>query len=277
MKKGFATSAILYTLLLLFLVLMVGILDNLQNKKTILDSLKTDTISALQQDTITDAILEQIGLINSKIAEIETKFKDYYTKTEVDSLLHNTSMYEIQIKSQSDLDNALNPWDRYPNKTCTRELLMVAVPDLSLEGGAWIVETCRTNAYGWQSATKYNAHSNDFNQPLLRMERNYIEGWGPWVTSGSLVALPNTTITTEAELSAAIDNIGKYSTGYCTKETINVAVSINFPGGIWVFETCKTTPNTAYQIGKLYNTTGIVTYERSYINGKWNSWVDVHS
>lgn len=50
MKKGFATSAILYTLLLLFMVVMVGILNNLQNKKTILDALKTDTILALEEN-----------------------------------------------------------------------------------------------------------------------------------------------------------------------------------------------------------------------------------
>lgn len=45
-KKGFAVSAILYTMLLLFLVLLVGILNNLQNKKTVLDQLKTEVISS---------------------------------------------------------------------------------------------------------------------------------------------------------------------------------------------------------------------------------------
>lgn len=91
-KKGFATSAILYTLLLLFLVLMVGILNNLQNKKTILDALKKDTIQALENGTVTDAILDQIGIINSKIVEIEAKINNYeantYTKTEIDNKFH---------------------------------------------------------------------------------------------------------------------------------------------------------------------------------------------
>ena len=72
-KKGFATSAILYTMLLLFLILMVNILNNLQNKKVILDSLKKDTINALQSDTIIDALLDQIALIDSKVVEIENK------------------------------------------------------------------------------------------------------------------------------------------------------------------------------------------------------------
>ncbi len=72
-EKGFATSAILYTILLLFLVLMVGILNNLQNKKTLLDALKKDTIYALEKDTVLDGILNQIAIINSKINQFETK------------------------------------------------------------------------------------------------------------------------------------------------------------------------------------------------------------
>ncbi len=47
-KKGFATSAILYTILLLFLVLLVGILNNLQNRKMILDTLKEQTKQELE-------------------------------------------------------------------------------------------------------------------------------------------------------------------------------------------------------------------------------------
>ena len=73
-KKGFATSAILYTILLLFITLLVGILNNLQNKKTILDALKKDTIYALQQDTVIDAILDQLSIINNKIVDMEERF-----------------------------------------------------------------------------------------------------------------------------------------------------------------------------------------------------------
>lgn len=49
-KQGFATSGILYTVLLLFVALLFGVLQNLQNKKTILDQLKIETISALNCD-----------------------------------------------------------------------------------------------------------------------------------------------------------------------------------------------------------------------------------
>lgn len=51
MKKGFATSAVFYTVFVLFLVLMVSILNNLQNKKTILDNIKLETIQALDNVT----------------------------------------------------------------------------------------------------------------------------------------------------------------------------------------------------------------------------------
>ena len=83
-KKGFATSAILYTMLLLFLVLLVGILNNLQNKKTILDQLKADTISALESDSKTDYLLGVIEDLNSRMTQLEN---NYYTKEEVDKLL----------------------------------------------------------------------------------------------------------------------------------------------------------------------------------------------
>ena len=47
-KKGFATTAVMYTFLLLFLVLLIGILNNSLNRKTILDQLKSDTKQELE-------------------------------------------------------------------------------------------------------------------------------------------------------------------------------------------------------------------------------------
>jgi len=49
MKKGFATTGILYTLLLLFLVLTLGSLKDLQSDKTILDAIKLDTVNAINE------------------------------------------------------------------------------------------------------------------------------------------------------------------------------------------------------------------------------------
>ncbi len=96
-EKGFATSAILYTILLLFLVLMVGILNNLQNKKTLLDALKKDTIYALEKDTLVDAILEQVGIINGKITEIENQM-----------IQINEKINEIQMNG--DFKNVSSRW-----------------------------------------------------------------------------------------------------------------------------------------------------------------------
>ena len=72
-KKGFATSAILYTLLLLFIVLLVGILNNLQNKKTVLDQLKVNTVNALQYGSELESLLESVTKIESEIEDLKKK------------------------------------------------------------------------------------------------------------------------------------------------------------------------------------------------------------
>ena len=104
-EKGFATSAILYTILLLFLVLMVGILNNLQNKKTLLDALKKDTIYALEKDTLVDAILEQVGIINGKITEIENQI----TKLQMEKENIPTKAVEL-LKITTEPDKQFAPY-----------------------------------------------------------------------------------------------------------------------------------------------------------------------
>lgn len=61
MKKGFATSAIIYTLLLLFLVLLIGILSNTQSRKMILDELKNETKQQLEDSNETDICDIELG------------------------------------------------------------------------------------------------------------------------------------------------------------------------------------------------------------------------
>lgn len=56
-NRGFAISGILYTILLVFISLLIMILFNLQNKKTVLDNLKADTIYAL-----TPEVCDSIGV-----------------------------------------------------------------------------------------------------------------------------------------------------------------------------------------------------------------------
>lgn len=104
MKKGFATSAILYTLLLLFMAVMVGILNNLENKKTILDALKQDTINALEQDTMIDAILDQIGIINQKISDLS---ENVYTKKEIDTMIQPYA--ELYNQANNVITTGFNP------------------------------------------------------------------------------------------------------------------------------------------------------------------------
>lgn len=99
-RKGFATSAILYTMLLLFLVLMVGILNNLQNKKTVLDALKIDTIDALEKDTLADVILEQLGVVNASIEEVNNKIlalqeQNIAINNRLDGMVHSVSEYKL--------------------------------------------------------------------------------------------------------------------------------------------------------------------------------------
>lgn len=79
MKKGFATSGILYTILLLFVALLFGVLQNLQNKKTILDRLKAETVNALNCDCnqINQDILELKQAGNWKL------LKEVTGKTEI--------------------------------------------------------------------------------------------------------------------------------------------------------------------------------------------------
>ena len=46
-NKGFAISGILYSILVLFLILLALILSNMKSKKQILDRLKEDTINTI--------------------------------------------------------------------------------------------------------------------------------------------------------------------------------------------------------------------------------------
>ncbi len=132
-KKGFATSAILYTMLLLFLVALVGILNNLQNKKVILDALKEDTIKALQQDSIIDSVLDQIGIMNNKIVELEVK------NQELESTINENKVDAHILKKYVSGINKFSfktKWGEWGNTTDDRQsiLLFGSVNGTSLNG-----------------------------------------------------------------------------------------------------------------------------------------------
>ena len=48
-KKGFATAGILYTLLIISLIIMITFLNDLQGKKSVLDSIKNETVNAIDK------------------------------------------------------------------------------------------------------------------------------------------------------------------------------------------------------------------------------------
>ena len=49
-NKGFAITGVLYSVLVLFIVLVALLLFSLQNKKTILDRMKEDTIESIERN-----------------------------------------------------------------------------------------------------------------------------------------------------------------------------------------------------------------------------------
>ena len=165
MKKGFATSAILYTMLLLFILLLVSILNNLQNKKTILDALKKDTIYALQENTVVDTILGQLAKINEDIVSLQNQVNQIKNIPFVD------------VVTQTQLDSALSI-DDIEARTCTRKFVAIRERGLEIGGGVWMVETCViTSQYAYQIAQSYTDSSG-----IVRQERSLYNGnWTDWL------------------------------------------------------------------------------------------------
>ncbi len=164
-KKGFATSAILYTLLLLFIVLLVGILNNLQNKKTVLDQLKVNTVNALQYGSELESLLERVANMESEIEDLKKK---------------DTDFVELQsVANQAQLDEALSI-ENCSTGTITHQRIYVMQGGLSLPGGTWFVETgCTgTGKYAYQIAKVYSRNSG-----MTIQVRSFYDGKATaWVT-----------------------------------------------------------------------------------------------
>lgn len=56
-NKGFAITGVLYSLLLVFITILVMLLFNFQNKKNILDKLKEDTFNELNGNISADQLI----------------------------------------------------------------------------------------------------------------------------------------------------------------------------------------------------------------------------
>lgn len=66
-NKGFAISGILYTILIIFVVSISIMLFNLQNRKTILDELKTEAVEAVESDNNYEYLLDRINQLEAKL------------------------------------------------------------------------------------------------------------------------------------------------------------------------------------------------------------------
>lgn len=71
-KKGFAASGVIYTILILFLVIMVSLLNELQNRKTLLDKLKADTVNAVETDASYEYLLNKVTSLENTVNNLGT-------------------------------------------------------------------------------------------------------------------------------------------------------------------------------------------------------------
>lgn len=90
-KKGFAISGVLYTLLLVFLIVLISGLNSLRGKKQILDQIKTETVDAIDQPweielanlqnqinhlvTENNYLKDEISSLNNQITTLNGSFK----------------------------------------------------------------------------------------------------------------------------------------------------------------------------------------------------------
>lgn len=70
-NKGFAVTGIFYSILVIFLVFIVLMLFNLQNRKTILDELKLDSVEAVEEDNNYEYLLSEINSLKNSQVDVD--------------------------------------------------------------------------------------------------------------------------------------------------------------------------------------------------------------
>lgn len=70
-NKGFAVTGIIYSVLIIFLVMMTTMLFNLQNRKTILDELKLDAVDAVESENNYDYLLSETNALKTLIGDTD--------------------------------------------------------------------------------------------------------------------------------------------------------------------------------------------------------------
>lgn len=203
-KNGFATSGILYTLLLLFVALLFGVLQNLQNKKTILDNLKMDTVNALACDC--ETILSELQEIKQMIAGISN------------GGIGSTDEYLLESKEYQVGDGVT--W---------AGLDWYVVSDTGANTTLMLKGNYGTGAYGtntnWTGSTAYNKVNTDFVEANVGVQAAIASGAvvkdG---TAGSYVRLANS-----SELSTKLSNTS--STAFWTMTVSGDGIEIGAPTG----------------------------------------------
>lgn len=84
-NKGFAISGILYSILVLFLVIIALFLFNMQGKKYILDTLKNDTMDSIDginsRKMRIDAREVEFSIDESNVENVAEALDELYNKT----------------------------------------------------------------------------------------------------------------------------------------------------------------------------------------------------
>lgn len=96
-KSGFAISGMLYTILLIFLTLLIMLLYNLQNRKTILDELKLDVVEANEQQAVIDALAARLTSIQTDFSNKRAWKKQGTTITGTTAVTLPTDYNELHI------------------------------------------------------------------------------------------------------------------------------------------------------------------------------------
>ncbi|MDD3453711.1 MAG: hypothetical protein PHN42_05535 [Bacilli bacterium] len=91
MNKGFASTGILYTILIISLVLLTSVLSDLQNKKSILDNIKSETVEAVDDKLECSYAEEEITLLKNKYNTLNNTYQELMKQLE----LTNTDKSEI--------------------------------------------------------------------------------------------------------------------------------------------------------------------------------------
>lgn len=82
-NKGFAVSGIFYTVLIIFLVLITALLLDLQNKKTLLDKMRSEAVGAVSCDDNYEYIMSELNKLKQQV----NNNSNYYTKEEIDDMI----------------------------------------------------------------------------------------------------------------------------------------------------------------------------------------------